>query len=32
MTVHVRARTLSSDYSEIKIRLMFDAAAPAPNF
>jgi putative SOS response-associated peptidase YedK len=23
---------LSSDYSEIKIRLMFDAAAPAPNF
>jgi putative SOS response-associated peptidase YedK len=23
---------LSSDYSEIKIKLMFDAAAPAPNF
>jgi putative SOS response-associated peptidase YedK len=23
---------LSSDYSEIKIRLMFDAAASAPNF
>jgi putative SOS response-associated peptidase YedK len=23
---------LSSDYSEIKIRLMFDPAAPAPNF
>jgi hypothetical protein len=29
---HVRSCSLSSDYSEIKIKLMFDAAAPAPNF
>jgi hypothetical protein len=29
---YVRARLASTDYSEIKIRLMFDPAAPAPNF
>jgi hypothetical protein len=28
----VRARSTSSDYAEIKIKLIFDAAAPAPNF
>ena len=31
MVMYGRVR-LSSDYSEIKIKLMFDAAAPAPNF
>jgi hypothetical protein len=29
---HVWSRRLSSDYSEIKTHLEFDANAPAPNF
>src|SRR5580704_2484622 len=29
---HVRSRRLSSDYSEIKIKLKFDPTSPAPNY